>query len=116
MPYLSFHRPNLARLAALEKLEASTGVTVDKHAGLSAPAQRVRLESTTSSRFFPGGWFSSTTKLAEENRTSLEMATGEFAKSPTDSVAPSPAVEAPPGTPVDGNVDDKKKGKWCVIM
>lgn len=47
----------------------------------------------------------------------MENATGEFAKSPTDDgVAPSPAVEAPPVTPVDGNVDDKKKGKWCVIM
>ena len=50
----------------------------------------------------------------------MENATGEFAKSPTDSVAPSPAVEAPPVTPIDGNVegnvDDRKKGKWCVIM
>ncbi len=109
-------RPSLGRLAVVDE---NAQIEIEGQA-TAAPAEvsksRARLESTTSSRFFPGGWFSSTTKLAEENRTSLEMATGEFAKSPTDSVAPSPAVEAPPGTPVDGNVDDKKKGKWCVIM
>ena len=54
------------------------------------------------------------TKL-EEGRTSLEIATGEFTKTPTESVA-SPALEAPVNTPIDGEVDDKQKQKWCVIM
>ena len=46
----------------------------------------------------------------------MDHATGEFSKSlSTDSDA-SLTLEAPLNTPIDGNVDDKKKQKWCVIM
>ena len=110
-------RPSLPRLAPLDELQPLTATAPAEIETLSPSTGRNRLESTTSSRFFPGGWFSSTTKLPEDGRTSLENATGEFAKA-HESVAPSPAVEAPPATPVDGNLDDDKrnKGKWCVVM
>ena len=85
----------------------------DGEVGLGSPsAPRARLESTTSSRFFPGGWFSSTPKVVEEGRESLDHAQGEFSKSP----AASPALEVPANTPVDGEVDDKTRKKWCIIM
>ena len=50
------------------QIEAPSPGPADEVAVSSATA-RTRHESTTSSRFFPGGWFSSTTKLPEEGRT-----------------------------------------------
>lgn len=97
---------------------------------LSADPPRTRLESTASSRFFPGGWFSPGTKSPEEGRTSLDLARGEFIPVP----APVPGVSVPtvsvPSKPVappiaedsdDSDSDDDeevptKKSKWCIVM
>ncbi|KAJ7066912.1 hypothetical protein C8F01DRAFT_1119511 [Mycena amicta] len=80
---------------------------------------RTRLESTASSLFFPGGWFS---KLPE-GRPSLEVAAGEFTSpkpaSPSLPSKPtSPSVPSPPAEEVvvEAVDRDEKKGKWCVVM
>lgn len=109
-------KPSLARLATVDEHEQIKidldGQSLDT---LTSPVTaRARLESTTSSRFFPGGWFSSAPKSAEENRMSLENAAGEFS-SPTG-MKDSPALEVPTNTPIDGVIDEKKRGKWCIIM
>ncbi|KAG6816381.1 hypothetical protein H0H93_008149, partial [Arthromyces matolae] len=88
------------------------------------PTGRSRLESTASSRFFPGGWFSPS-KTVDETRASLEVAKGEFTavkiasarnpsidEGPSES-APSPDVETSK-TPLSAN--SEQKSKWCVIM
>jgi hypothetical protein len=81
---------------------------------------RVRHESVASSRFFPGGWFSSVPKSPQEGRASLEIVRGEFtpAKSPTESLlSPFSGPNAPPATPVSGvDESEAKKGRWCVVM
>ncbi|KIK63127.1 hypothetical protein GYMLUDRAFT_57867 [Collybiopsis luxurians FD-317 M1] len=92
---------------------------------LSVNKDRKRLESTTSSLFFPGGWFSK----APAGRASLDNAQGEItspkAMSPVEgpssaglqylSSAPSPSSAEAEETNAD--VDDKtKKGKWCILM
>lgn len=81
---------------------------------LETPAQsRKRLESTASSRFFPGGWFSTSPTIG--GRTSLENAQGEFSalKSPIDMAG----TAAPATTPVDGLAEDEeRKSRWCTIM
>ncbi|KAI0694676.1 hypothetical protein C8T65DRAFT_744303 [Cerioporus squamosus] len=107
-------KPSLERLAVVDE---NVQIQIDKAspvpAEVSPSSARARHKSTTSSRFFPGGWFSSMTKLPDERRTSLEHAGGEFSKNASaDSLTP----EVPLNTPIDGNVDDKKKQKWCVIM
>jgi len=78
----------------------------------SSAANRKRLVSTASSRFFPGGWFSPTSK-PEEGRTSMEIASGEFTplKSPVD------GPNVPPPTPVVGlAAEEEKRSRLCVIM
>ncbi|KAJ7475805.1 hypothetical protein FB451DRAFT_257411 [Mycena latifolia] len=78
----------------------------DGHASsLDAPpiSPRSRLESTASSMFFPGGWFSK----MPEGRASLDVAQGEFAK-PTSPSVSSPTTET--------EQSEEKKGKWCVVM
>jgi hypothetical protein len=86
-----------------------------------SPTTRKRLESTASSRFFPGGWFSATSKVVDEGRTSLEIAQGEF----TSSKPMSPAND-PPDSPVsedasittdeDDDESEQEKRRWCVVM
>ncbi|KAF9046949.1 hypothetical protein BDZ89DRAFT_1033706 [Hymenopellis radicata] len=58
------------------------------------PTARARLESTTSSRFFPGGWFA---KPQPEGRTSTDNALGEFtpSKPQTETQQTSPDEPAP---------------------
>ncbi|KAF9223864.1 hypothetical protein BS17DRAFT_781329 [Gyrodon lividus] len=75
----------------------------------TSPLRRTRVESTTSSRFFPGGWFSSSPKVPEEGRTSLEVAAGEFV---------SKTVGSTPSTALPSAVeeDKEKKSRWCTIM
>lgn len=111
-------RPSLARLAPVNENE-QIKIDADSEAqpgSVSPTTTRTRLESTTSSRFFPGGWFSSTPKLPEEGRTSHENVEGEFYKSQT-SATDSPALEVPTNTPTDGVIDEKKKNaKWCIVM
>jgi hypothetical protein len=66
---------------------------------LDAPiSPRSRLESTASSIFFPGGWFSK----MPEGRASMDVAQGEFI--PSSPTSPSMAQS------------EEKKGKWCVVM
>ncbi|EKM78732.1 hypothetical protein AGABI1DRAFT_129020 [Agaricus bisporus var. burnettii JB137-S8] len=97
----------------------ASNATVARSPESSPISSRKRLESTTSSRLFPGGWFSNSSKIPDE-RTSLEVAQGVFTgvkeggsveeslQSPT-----SPAAE--PITPIrDQSSSDKRK--WCVIM
>ena len=111
-------RPSLGGLAPVDENEQMVDMPSSPNPAVevsSPTSARTRLESTTSSRFFPGGWFSSSTKLPEEGRTSLEIATGEFSRSISEETA-SPAMEVPTNTPIDGDVEHKKNGKWCVIM
>ncbi|KAJ3983943.1 hypothetical protein F5890DRAFT_108351 [Lentinula detonsa] len=91
---------------------------------LTVSKDRKRLESTTSSLFFPGGWFSKT----PAGRTSLDNAQGEISSPKVMSpIEGRPSVDllggssAPSSAPADaadeGTDDDKeKKGKWCLIM
>lgn len=109
----ALHRPSLARLATVDEHSQTNTTSPPELDTLSptAAGARARIESTTSSRMFPGGWFSGNPKTPEDNRASLDHASGEFARSDLTS----PAVEAPVNTPVD----DKRrhdKHKYCVIM
>ena len=104
----------MARLAPVSENEAVDSTSPPDLETLSPIAARSRLESTASSRYFPGGWFSGTPKSPDETRTSLDHAAGEFSKSPGGDS--SPTIEAPVNTPIDGVEDKKLKGKWCVIM
>ncbi len=104
-------RPSLGRLAVVNEneqiqIEEASPVATE----VSPSSIRTRRGSAASSRFFPGGWFHSTTKLPEDGRTSLDR---KNANTGSDA---SPTLEAPLNTPIDGHVDDKKKQKWCVIM
>lgn len=112
----ALHRPSLARLATVDE-HSQTNTTSPPELDTLSPTSagaRARIESTTSSRMFPGGWFSGNPKTPEDNRASIEHASGEFARS--DFTA-SPALEAPVNTPVDdADHHDKKKHKYCVIM
>ncbi|KAF5377340.1 hypothetical protein D9757_008025 [Collybiopsis confluens] len=85
---------------------------------LTVAKDRKRLESTASSLFFPGGWFS---KPPAGGRESLDNAQGEItspkAMSPVE--GPSTAFSTAPSVEVEVNSDGEdqaKKGKWCVIM
>ncbi|KAJ6531742.1 hypothetical protein B0H19DRAFT_454327 [Mycena capillaripes] len=74
---------------------------------------RSRLESTASSIFFPGGWFS----RVPEGRASLNVAQGEFTPSkPTSPSVPSPSVPSPSVPSAETEQSEEKKGKWCVVM
>ncbi|GBE88022.1 hypothetical protein SCP_1202500 [Sparassis crispa] len=108
-------KPSLARLVPVnedEQIEIEASATSVAEP-VSPTHARQRLESTTSSRFFPGGWFSSTPKSHDKGRASHETAAGEFSKSPTSATS-TPALEVPTNTPTEG-IDEKKKG-WCTIM
>ncbi|KXN91740.1 Zonadhesin [Leucoagaricus sp. SymC.cos] len=91
--------------------------TLDTTSAISPDASpispRKRLESTTSSRLFPGGWFS---QIADE-RTSLEVAQGVFAGAKqgatVEETLVSPVVD--PITPVREQSSSDKR-RWCVIM
>ena len=115
------HRPSLPRLAPLDELQPLTATAPAEIETLSPSTGRNRLESTTSSRFFPGGWFSGPSKTPEE-RTSLDHASGEFSKTSVEipkipGSLDVPDTDAPANTPIDGPTDEhKKKDKWCVIM
>jgi len=103
-------------LSAVDELNAAsdTNVTESTTLRIDIPATnddgRKRLESTTSSRFFPGGWFSSSPKVPEEGRASLDVATGEFISQSS--------VENTPTTAIPSAVEEdrEKKSRWCTIM
>ncbi|KAJ7158798.1 hypothetical protein C8R46DRAFT_401189 [Mycena filopes] len=75
---------------------------------------RSRLESTASSLFFPGGWFS---KLPQ-GRASLDIAQGEFTSPKTTSPTLPPSIPSPTTetTETQHQQSEDKKGKWCVVM
>ncbi|KAL0954804.1 hypothetical protein HGRIS_003750 [Hohenbuehelia grisea] len=105
-------RPFVPRLAPVDEQAGLTTSSRDD-TDVSPTKPRSRLESTASSRFFPGGWFSSSPKI--QGRPSLDVAQGEFtpSKTPVDMSG----TTAPAPTPVDGLAEDEeKKAKWCTIM
>ncbi|KAI0783575.1 hypothetical protein C8Q75DRAFT_426449 [Abortiporus biennis] len=115
-PKLS-EKPSSLRLAPLnedEQVDSTSPVAIDTLSPTSAGG-RTRLESTTSSRFFPGGWFS-TPKSPDDNRTSLDHANGEFTPLNTVADAVTPTLEVPANSPIDGVHEDRKRSRWCVIM
>ncbi|KAJ7284938.1 hypothetical protein C8J57DRAFT_1289923 [Mycena rebaudengoi] len=96
-----------------------SGSTPDDESVLDPPlSPRSRLESTASSMFFPGGWFSK----VPEGRASFDVAQGEFSqpKSPKIPSIPPPTASptAPPTAPpaAETRESEEKKGKWCVVM
>jgi len=103
-------------LSAVDELNATsiTDVSESTTLRIDIPSTnedgRKRLESTTSSRFFPGGWFSSSPKVPEEGRTSLDVAAGEFVHQTS--------VENTPTTAIPSAVEEdrEKKSRWCTIM
>ncbi|KAG6917005.1 hypothetical protein DXG01_004270 [Tephrocybe rancida] len=86
------------RLTTLDENATSEGSSASPDPP-SPVTGRSRLQSTTSSRFFPGGWFSPT-KTVDETRASLEIAQGEFTAAKlaainNPSIDEGPAVETP---------------------
>ncbi|KAG2133654.1 uncharacterized protein EDB93DRAFT_1173961 [Suillus bovinus] len=104
-------------LSAVDELNA-TEITESSILRIDIPtnngANRSRLESTTSSRFFPGGWFSSSPKVPEEGRTSLDVAAGEFIHK--SSVENTPTSAPTTALPSAVEEDTEKKSRWCTIM
>ncbi|KAH8117719.1 hypothetical protein DFH11DRAFT_854174 [Phellopilus nigrolimitatus] len=96
-------------LSAPEKPRAASMVESNE---LSPPTPRRRLESTTSTLYFPGGWV---TSPSHHERPSLEVATGEFSK---PLVEGGPAAVVAPATPIAKlPPTDEEEKKWrCVIM
>lgn len=92
--------------------------------GVSKISPRGRYESSTSSRLFPGAWFSSPKSPGDESRASMEEATGEFILSkssvapnePVVAEAPEDSVPASPITPASPTTKKDKKWRMCEIM
>ncbi|KAG6878221.1 hypothetical protein C0993_010642, partial [Termitomyces sp. T159_Od127] len=91
---------------------------------ISPATDRSRLESTGSSRFFPGGWFSPS-KAMDESRPFFEVVQGEFsaqkvaaARDPSIDEGPSVAEQftATKGEANKGPQSKEQKSRWCVIM
>ncbi|KAG1821145.1 uncharacterized protein BJ212DRAFT_1337899 [Suillus subaureus] len=103
-------KPSLSAVDELNAAEVTESSTLRIDIPTNNGANRNRLESTTSSRFFPGGWFSSSPKVPEEGRTSLDVAAGEFIHKSS--------VENTPTTALPSAVeeDKEKKSRWCTIM
>ena len=100
----------------------SEAAKLDEVSAEVSPKTRKRLESTASSRFFPGGWFSAAS-VVDEGRTSLEIAQGEFTSpkptSPSDDRPNSPFLEDASSTDDDEDDDvepEQEKRRWCVVM
>ncbi|KAG5728905.1 hypothetical protein E4T56_gene3829, partial [Termitomyces sp. T112] len=87
---------------------------------------RSRLESTASSRFFPGAWFSPS-KTVDESRPFFEVVQGEFTPK-NRAVARDPSIDEGPSmaeqsTATQGETNketppasQQRKSRWCVIM
>ncbi|KAF9468120.1 hypothetical protein BDZ94DRAFT_1247240, partial [Collybia nuda] len=119
---------SVSRLAPVDEVEGTDAGPITSET-VSSPSSRSRLESTTSSRFFPGGWFSTASKVADEGRTSLEIAQGEF--TPSKIISPVPlagdvsdtpddasATSVATGHATDSDDDDDEpepKRRWCVV-
>ncbi|KAJ2936668.1 hypothetical protein H1R20_g429, partial [Candolleomyces eurysporus] len=88
---------------------------------------RKRLESTASSRFFPGSWFSAAkTPVPEEGRTSLETASGQFSRGPSSPLDAGSVLSpitintetlaVPEQDQAEDSAVSPSKRKWCSIM
>ncbi|KAJ2916623.1 hypothetical protein MD484_g3782, partial [Candolleomyces efflorescens] len=89
---------------------------------------RKRLESTASSRFFPGSWFSAAAKppVPEEGRASLETASGQFSRGPSSPLDTGAMLSpitintenlaVPEGEYTEDSAVSPSKRKWCSIM
>lgn len=89
---------------------------------------RKRLESTASSRFFPGSWFSAAAKppVPEEGRASLETASGQFSRGPSSPLDTGAVLSpitintenlaVPEGEHTEDSAVSPSKRKWCSIM
>ncbi|KDQ57191.1 hypothetical protein JAAARDRAFT_194359 [Jaapia argillacea MUCL 33604] len=117
-------KPSLLHLAPIDE-DGGVDLSASNILESTSPSTaRARQESTTSSRFFPGGWFSSSPKLPHEGRTSFDVAAGEFSPVPPLTQPTTGQVEDTAEFIDDhaehSNGDDEKhkgkKGKWCVIM
>lgn len=95
--------------------------------GLAPPKTptRARVESNSSSRLVPGGWFSPRKGSHDESRPSLETASGQFIPSPGFSSPIDSAPVLPPIATDNLNVPSSEMGqdsaspskkKWCTIM
>lgn len=113
------HRPSLLHLTTLDE-SGSSDRPLTSFEMPSSATSRKRLESTTSSRFFPGGWFSSspTVPEASRTRTSLDVASGEFIRKPsTEFQPPSEALSSEAASsPGTSGGDTEEKARWCTIM
>ncbi|RDB26382.1 hypothetical protein Hypma_006513 [Hypsizygus marmoreus] len=113
-------KPVIARLAPVDEIGVSE-VTPTSTDTLS-PTTRQRLESTASSRFFPGGWFSP----SAQGRTSLEIAQGEFTHVKlTVPVETGDVSDTPPELEEDAasiasddtaDSGEEERRRWCVVM
>ncbi|KAH7930187.1 hypothetical protein BV22DRAFT_80986 [Leucogyrophana mollusca] len=103
-------KPSVHRLSAVDELSASNSPSLQIEIPTSNASSRKRHESTTSSRFFPGGWFSTSPKVPEGGRTSLEIAAGEFISKAPGETTPTTAI------PSAVEEDKEKKSRWCTIM
>lgn len=115
-------KPSLLRLTSLDE-DGSTDRPLLSFEMPTSATSRKRLESTTSSRFFPGGWFSSSPTIPEgsRTRTSLDVASGEFIRSPSTESRPSgelsASVSASPSSAAAAEEEGKeKKARSCTIM
>jgi len=107
-------KPSLSAVDELNATEVTESSTLRIDIPTNNGANRNRLESTTSSRFFPGGWFSSSPKVPEEGRTSLDVAAGEFINK--SSVENTPTTAPTSALPSAVEEDKEKKSRWCTIM
>ncbi|GLB40201.1 hypothetical protein LshimejAT787_0800720 [Lyophyllum shimeji] len=113
------------RLIPLDETRVTDVALVSPDA-VSPTTVRSRLESTASSRYFPGSWFSPTYRPVDEGRTSLEVAQGEFiaAKAAasadeapdTSSIEESSSDESDDDEEVPESATSEQKRRWCIIM
>ncbi|KAI0090159.1 hypothetical protein BDY19DRAFT_992388 [Irpex rosettiformis] len=110
-------KPSLARLAPLAEDRPTNVVSPAQIEETTvSPSKRTRHESnqsSTSSRYFPGGWFSGNPKSPDDNRTSLDHAAGEF--SSQNGKGPDAPVNNTP-TEAVAPAEKKKHYRSCVIF
>lgn len=115
-PTVEIPDENKLHAASLPRLDENNTLDTSSLSPDTSPiSSRRRLESTTSSRLFPGGWFSNTSKIPDE-RTSLEVAQGVFSgakQGAVEETLASPTMD--PATPVREESSSDKR-RWCVIM
>lgn len=113
------YRPSLLDLVSGDQGETA-GALQTSFELPSAKLSRKRHNSTASSRFFAGGWFSTSPTVPDElkTRTSLDMASGEFTRSQSSDGDHSMSGDFGNGASVamEDSQDGEKKARWCTIM